>query len=129
MRTFFILISAWSILTITACSKKEVVVQETGVQLRIENLCGIKLDSVWVNSPGGKQVYYNVNLGEKSGYKAFSFIYPYAYIKIFSGSQSMVLQPIDYVGETKITTGMYTYRIYFMSNFTGNFLTVENIKD
>jgi hypothetical protein len=128
----FIWIPLWSAALLAACSKNTVAADATttlGVQLRIENQCNLKIDSVAVISPGGKQVYYTINNGEKSGYKSYSFIYNYAYIKLYSGSEYKVVQPIDYVGETKIETGRYTYRLFMGVNGAATYLSVENRKD
>jgi hypothetical protein len=122
-------IAIFFILLLVSCSKKDTFQQQKGVQLRIENLLTVPADSVEIINPAGRQVYYNTSVNTKSGYKKFDFIYNYAYIKVYAAGGSIVLQPIDYLGEKKIETGSYTYRLYTISNFGGSYLTMENIKD
>lgn len=126
MRLLFIL-SAVLLFIIPGCSKKTE--DKNGVQLRIENLNNATLDSLVVQNPAGRQVFYTIAPGTKSAYKVFDYIYNYAYIKAYYSNQTLVLQPIDYVGETKLETGNFTYKIYVISNFTSSFLSVENTKD
>lgn len=92
-----------------ACTKA--FVTSTDVQLRVYNTSSNLFDSVVVNSPGGKQVYYNVQASSLSDYKNFSFLYNYAYIEVHFNNQMLKLQPIDYVGEEKLKTGKYSYMI------------------
>lgn len=113
---------------ILSCSKKTNTVQE-GVVLRIENLTSSKLDSVVVINPAGRQVYYNISAGLKTDYKAFDYIYNYAYIEAYYNNTTAIMQPIDYVGETKIENGKYTYRLSIISNAVSNYVNVENQKD
>ncbi len=109
-----------------SCSKSD---ENRSVLLRIENPGIVAFDSVIVINPANKQVYLNVNSNSKSDYKEFAFLYKYAYIKAYFGNQSAVLQPIDYVGETKFTSGKFTYKLFIVSNLTSNNMIVENRKD
>jgi hypothetical protein len=94
---------------IAGCGKTFLSNGET--ELRITNSSNSLFDSVIVNSPGGKQVYYNVASGTSSGYKTFSFLYSYAYVEVHFNNQMLKLQPIDYVGEEKLKPGKYSYMI------------------
>ena len=126
MRTIIILVGVVSFLLI-GCSKSPV--ESTPVLLRIENAGIIAFDSVVVINPAGRQSYFNVGSNTKSVYKEFAFIYNYAYIKAYYGNQSAILQPIDYVGETKLTSGKFTYKIVVVSNLTLNGILIKNKKD
>ncbi|RXK58059.1 hypothetical protein ESA94_18775 [Lacibacter luteus] len=96
--------------------------------LRIYNNSTFQYDSVIVNSPGGKQVYYNVAAGSYSGYKKFEFLYRYAYIEVHYNNQVSRLQPFDYVGEEKFVTGKYSYLIG-IATATPATLTLECKRD
>ena len=85
-------------------------------------------DSVIVNSPGGKQVYQQISAGSFSVYKPYSFIYRYASIEVYYNNRKLQLQPIDYVGEQKLTPGKYTYQLRIMINLQ-DFLLLECKKD
>ena len=93
---------------VTACQKQN---DRQSTTLRIYNNSGLFYDSVIVNSPGGKQVYYNVAANSYSGYKPFNFLYHYAYIEVHFNNQLTKLQPIDYVGEEKLKPGKYSYEL------------------
>jgi hypothetical protein len=125
MRTTIILAFMLSILMIS-CSKSS---DDQPVLLRIENSGSIPLDSAIIINPAGKQVYLNIAANSFSAYKPFQFIYNYAYIKLYYGNQYAVLQPIDYVGETRYTSGRFTYKLLIISNLTTNHVIVENHKD
>jgi hypothetical protein len=118
---FFLLL-----VVLAGCGKTFLSNRET--ELRIHNSSNSLFDSVIVNSPGGKQVYYNVTSGTSSAYKTFSFIYSYAYIEVHFNNQMLKLQPIDYVGEEKLKPGKYSYRIGIVSNGQP-YLSLECNKD
>jgi hypothetical protein len=127
MRILFIL-SAIAVSLLSGCSKKTDN-KETAVRLRIENLDAATIDSIVVQNPAGRQVYYNITSGAKSDYKTFAYIYNYGYIKAYYSNKTLVMQPIDYVGETKLEQGNYTYKVYVISNFASSYLSVDNRKD
>jgi hypothetical protein len=120
---FFILIT---LLVFSAC--KRTVTETNATQLRIQNHTSLVYDSVHVISPGGKQVYYQINPGGFSGYKPFSFLYRYAYIEVFYNGRKLILQPFDYVGEQKLNPGKYTYQLGIMFTLQ-EFLTIECKQD
>lgn len=115
-----------TVLVVTACGKNFLPNRET--VLRISNNSNSSFDSVIVNSPGGKQVYYNVASASSSGYKSFSFLYNYAYIEVHFNNQMLKLQPIDYVGEEKLKAGKYSYKIGIVSG-NQSYLSLECKKD
>jgi len=115
-----------TVLVVTACGKNFLPNRET--ELRISNNSNSSFDSVIVNSPDGKQVYYNVTAGSSSGYKAFDFLYSYAYIEVHFNNQMLKLQPIDYVGEEKLKAGKYSYKIGIVSG-NQSYLSLECKKD
>lgn len=130
VRTIILLLAVVSFL-LPSCSKKTS--GNGGVLLRIENRSGTVFDSVEVISPGGRNMYYNIQVSQQSAYKSFTFIYNYAYIKAYSGNRLAVAQPTDYVGEVKITEGYYTYRLT-PAPAPGpgpgpGYLTIENHRD
>ena len=92
------------LLLLTSCTSKE-------VQLRVRNSSAYTYDSVSVNTSGGENTYGSVPAGAVSDYKTFDFAYRYAYISLKIDTVSYILQPIDYVGETKLKSGNYTYEV------------------
>ena len=78
-----------------------------GVNIRIKNESSLTFDTVEVG--GNETVHENIGPDEYSGYLEYEMAYSYAYINITVGEENYVLQPIDYVGETPLENGFYTY--------------------
>lgn len=81
----------------------------TKVNLRIKNTSDLTYQEVTVVSDAN--VYSDISSGSYSGYVEFDQLYSYAYIKILSEGETYVLQPIDFVGETPLAPGFYTYEL------------------
>ena len=109
-----------------ACSKQYD--ENSTSNLRIYNISNSTYDSVIVNAPGGKQVYYNIPPLNYSEYKSFTFLYNYAYIEVHFSNQVVKLQPFDYVGEEKLKLGKYRYELGIVAA-QQNALTLECKKD
>lgn len=95
------------ILTVT-CSP-----EDTGstVQIRVKNTSPFLMTEVLVNTSGGEQFFGNLEPNQKSTYKYFEFAYRYAFVELKINNRTYTIQPIDYVGETVLTEGLYTYEI------------------
>ena len=81
------------------------------VLIRIENISPFDFSELVVNTSGGEQDYGNLGTGQFSIYKDFEFAYEYAFISLIIDGDTLTLQPIDYVGETKLNNGKYTYQL------------------
>ncbi len=79
------------------------------VSLRIHNKSALTFDEIFVAAPNDSNTYYNLNPGLASPYKQFKKLYRYSYIRIKSADREFILQPIDYVGESPLNAGKYTY--------------------
>jgi hypothetical protein len=79
------------------------------VNIRIKNASNIIFDEVQVSD--AEEVYENVSSGDYSGYFEFETAYQYAFVQIRSGEDTFTLQPIDFVGETPLPIGFYTYEL------------------
>ena len=112
------------IVLISACTKE----QDLETQLRIHNINKVHFDSVIVNAPGGKQVYYNIPPLNYSEYKSFIFLYNYAYIEVHFSNRVLKLQPFDYLGEEKLKPGKYRYELKVITG-QQSFLIMECKKD
>ena len=78
-----------------------------GVNIRIKNESSVTFDTVQVG--GDEMIHENIGPEEYSGYLEYETAYSYAYINIMVGEENYVLQPIDFVGETPLENGFYTY--------------------
>ena len=79
------------------------------VNIRIKNSSALLFDSVEVGE--APEAYTNVAPDEYSDYQEFETAYTYAFVQITSGEETYTLQPIDFVGETPLPLGFYTYEL------------------
>lgn len=80
-----------------------------GINIRIKNNSSVTFDKVQVGS--AESIHSNISAGDFSAYLTYEIAYNYAYIEAKSGDETYVLQPIDFVGETPLEIGFYTYEL------------------
>jgi len=93
--------------------------------VRVFNEGSIDFSNVLVVFPQDSVDFGAVKGGEKSGYRKVSIAYRYAYIKVTVSSEQYILQPVDYVGETSLASGHFTYAL----QLTGESLGLRLIKE
>lgn len=81
------------------------------LQFRVENRSLVPFDEVLVVFPQDSVSYGRVGAGATSGYRDVARAYRYAYVELRVGALKSVQQPIDYVGESLLQPGRYTYVI------------------
>ena len=64
-----------------------------------------------VNTSSGNTNFENINSQETTNYKTFEMAYRYAFVELEIDGEKYTSQPIDYVGETPLENGNYTYEI------------------
>lgn len=79
------------------------------VNIRIKNVSKLSFDQVQVGD--AETPHMNVSPDAFSEYLVYETAYRYAYIQITSGAETYTLQPIDFVGETELPIGLYTYEL------------------
>ena len=82
---------------------------EGAVEIRINNNSNFDFSDVIVDTGGGRHSFCSVNAGESSFYRSFQKAYRYAFVELTIDGTVFTLQPIDYVGETLLRNGKYTY--------------------
>ena len=82
---------------------------QIGVNIRIKNTNAYTYDSVQVGDED--KIHSDVEAGAYSLYLPYETAYTYAYIEIDANGETYVLQPIDFVGETPLNIGFYTYEL------------------
>ena len=82
---------------------------QIGVNIRIKNTNAYTYDSVQVGDED--KIHSDVEAGAYSQYLSYETAYTYAYIEIDANGETYVLQPIDFVGETPLNIGFYTYEL------------------
>jgi len=105
-----ILILIISITTLLGCSKdnKDNLYE---VKIRLSNVSQYDFQNIVVNTTTGDVNFEDLKSGQKSDYKVFDKAYSYAFVELEINGQTYTLQPIDYVGETPLENGNYTYQI------------------
>lgn len=79
--------------------------------IRIQNSSGFFYQNVVVNTGGGRHEYNTIVPSTSSDYKLYEFAYRYAFVELTIDGDLATIQPIDYVGESKLESGYYTYEI------------------
>ncbi|MCB8959628.1 MAG: META domain-containing protein [Ardenticatenales bacterium] len=77
--------------------------------IRVANLGPLPMDEVTVNFVGQEVAYGALDVGDFSGYETVTEAYRYAGLDIVAEGGPYNLMPIDYVGETPLVPGRYTY--------------------
>ncbi len=80
-------------------------------EIRIRNATSLRFDSVRVLFPKDSEQYGVLPAGGTSDYHEVKEAYSYAYVAAYSGGTKYILQPIDYVGESLLRAGRYTYAL------------------
>ena len=79
--------------------------------LRVENRSQMDFTSVHVQFMDEPEYYGAVEAGALSDYRPFETAYRYGLVVAQTPDTTYRLQPIDYVGESPLGTGRYTYRL------------------
>ncbi|MGB5435568.1 MAG: hypothetical protein WBM98_06740 [Maribacter sp.] len=104
-RLLFVTISVF--VFILGCSDRDD--ELNGIQIRVKNVSSVHFDTIQVGGDG--MVHTNVAPDSYSDYLEYETAYSYAYINISTDGETYVMQPIDFVGETPLFLGYYTYEI------------------
>ena len=82
-----------------------------GVNIRVANESSFPFSDVEVVFPQDSVDYGAVPADGTSEYRRVTQAYSYALIIVQVGGEELRLQPIDYVGETELPAGRYTYAL------------------
>ncbi len=107
-----ILILIFAISLFSNCSEDDT---NNDVNIRLSNVSDSDFENIIVNTTTGDINYGNLKSREVSEYKNFNKAYRYAYVELNIGEKTYTIQPIDYVGETPLNDGNYTYQLDLVS--------------
>lgn len=79
------------------------------VQIRVQNGSGVAFEGMVVNFVGQEVDYGMVPAGQSTAYETISEAYHYASFRIEAEGEVYEIMAIDYVGETPLPAGNYTY--------------------
>jgi hypothetical protein len=108
MKKILILIISMAVLI--SCSK-DGEKNPSQVKIRLSNISQYDYQNIVVNTSTGNINFENLNSGQKTAYKVFEKAYRYAFVELEIDGKTYTLQPVDYVGETALDDGNYTYQI------------------
>ena len=112
MRTFAAVLAA---LTIGGCSSP--FAAGDSVETRFRNATPFVLTDVSLSWPGGSMQVASLAPGTSSFYERHDGAYSYGGLKVTMNGTVRRLQPIDYVGESPLGAGRYTYVITTSTSF------------
>ncbi len=95
--------------------------------IRIHNASEYDLLRVEVNTYDEPINYGTIKSDEKSRYKTFEVAYRYAYVRLFVDENEFIIQPIDFVGETPLGSGKFTY-VLEVIDFENRILSIKTSK-
>jgi hypothetical protein len=105
MKPYLLLLTVFAIMI--SCTDRDDEV--TKVNIRIKNLSSLTFDEVQVGDQ--ETLYTNIAPEDYSDYLPYETAYRYAFISIMAGEEAFVSQPLDFVGETELPPGFYTYEL------------------
>jgi len=97
------------LLGVTSCDSPLRPQINSNVLVRVQNNSSFSFARVDVVFPEDEVSYGSISAKNASDYRPVSKAYRYAYIEVEMGGQELVIQPIDYVGESLLRSGRYTY--------------------
>ncbi|GGG10690.1 hypothetical protein GCM10011344_09210 [Dokdonia pacifica] len=106
-KLFFFLISILAI----SCTADD----DTEVQIRLANISEFDYTNITIRNGIS---YEDLEAGEVSEYQTFESSYSYMFVQLVANQDTLFIQPIDFVGESLIRGGNYTYEIE--ANFENN---------
>ena len=96
------------------------------VKIRLSNVSQFDFLNIIVNTGSGNVHFKNLRSGLNSEYKLFDKAYSYAFIELEIEGETFTIQPVDYLGESLLRKGYYTYQLDV--NDTGDRYTKLNLK-
>lgn len=105
-----ILILFMSLLAFASCSNDDDN-NTSAVHIRLSNVSPYNYQNIVVNTGTGKKKFENLDSQKTAEYKAFESAYRYAFVGLEIDGKTFTIQPFDYVGETLLENGYYTYEI------------------
>ncbi len=101
---------------------------ENSTLIRIHNASEYDFLRVEVNTYDEPKNYGTIKSDEKARYKTFEVAYRYAYVRLFVDENEFIIQPIDFVGETPLGSGKFTY-VLEVIDFENRILNIKTSKN
>jgi hypothetical protein len=112
MKKIFLLLVMGILLSCSNDTTSDTIIPQTSsVQIRIQNASPNKFENIIVNTYNKDTNFENLNSNQKSAFKIFDVAYRYAFVQLQINGKTYTIQPVDFVGETPLENGNYTYKI------------------
>jgi len=79
--------------------------------IRVLNSSDYDFCNVVISTTGEGRNHGEIKSGENTCYREYDKAYRYAYVSLMIDGEDLVIQPIDYVGETPLGIGYFTYHL------------------
>lgn len=83
------------------------------VRIRVANRSDVPMTTVIVQFPSQSETYGDIPAGASTEYRAVTEAYRYAYVEATVEDKRAIIQPIDFIGETLLSSGNYTYALTY----------------
>jgi hypothetical protein len=100
------------------------VTESEPTEIRIRNVSGFDYDGLQV----GDQTFGSLPAGAETRYRDFGTAYRYNYVRLEIEGDEMILQPVDYVGETPLGPERFTYEVRVIDRAAGQ-LGIDVVED
>ena len=84
---------------------------DSGTRIRLRNASAFELTNVTFRPGQPKLEFDRIRPGEATNYVTVPNSYGYGYLEVLVNGSRRVIQPIDYVGESYIGDGRFTFEI------------------
>lgn len=108
MNIIFKILFACSILCIACNSTEDPIVAE--LEIRVRNVSSFDYTDIFLSTSEDHD-YGDLTSGAESSYQGHEKAFRYCFVQLFIEQDSFIIQPIDFVGETELEPGKYTYEI------------------
>lgn len=105
-------------LILSSCSDTEDP-QPDAVYIRVENSSLFDFSELIIRSNSSPVEFGTIPAGIKSDYKKFERAYRYGLVQLMADGEEFKIIPIDYVGETPLINGYYTYKLSLQNRENG----------
>ena len=79
--------------------------------IRVLNSSDYDFCNVVISTTGECRNHGKIKSGKYTCYREYDKAYNYAYVSLMIDGEDLVIQPIDYVGETPLGIGYFTYHL------------------
>lgn len=100
------------------------VTESEPTEIRIRNASSFD----YVGLQVGDQMFGSLPAGAETRYRDFGTAFRYNYVRLEIEGDEMILQPVDYVGETPLGPGRFTYEVRVIDRAAGQ-LEIEVVED